>query len=323
LPEIHYVAMVRASFCLSIVVLAAGHGDLVDPIPRNFNPVSHYYQERGELGCFGDACYWFQQSCCCGRNECDNGQDRDSCAASEMDKPASCPGQAPVVDPCGTYNPAVQPLFPMPEPRGSKLPERHAVQWVAGSLQPVRSAIWINHFGVYQYRLCRKDKTITENCFQQNVLAFADETDPLAWKSVGSETRADNNDTIIVPEATGSYVLQWRWDCLKTAQVWANCADVDIVTIPSPAPPPPAPTPSACKSAGFEFFADTYCSRYNHTKISVLNEEDCCDQCIKQGNCNAWTFESTGKLPYCYLAPSPNNESAADKTCGVRAPSLV
>merc|ERR1719336_1816340 len=26
----------------------------------------------------------------------------------------------------------------------------------------------------------------------------------------------------------GKYVLQWRWDCEATAQVWTNCADITI-----------------------------------------------------------------------------------------------
>ena len=27
----------------------------------------------------------------------------------------------------------------------------------------------------------------------------------------------------------GAYVLSWRWDCEQSAQVWQNCADVEIV----------------------------------------------------------------------------------------------
>ena len=37
-------------------------------------------------------------------------------------------------------------------------------------------------------------------------------------------------DTLILPEdlGTGGYVLQLRWDCEATAQVWTNCADIAI-----------------------------------------------------------------------------------------------
>jgi hypothetical protein len=38
-------------------------------------------------------------------------------------------------------------------------------------------------------------------------------------------------DTVEVPVdlEPGEYVLSWRWDCEQSAQVWQNCADVEIV----------------------------------------------------------------------------------------------
>jgi len=38
-------------------------------------------------------------------------------------------------------------------------------------------------------------------------------------------------DLVKVPESlpTGPYILSWRWDCEATAQVWSNCADIEIV----------------------------------------------------------------------------------------------
>ena len=30
------------------------------------------------------------------------------------------------------------------------------------------------------------------------------------------------------PFRPGKYVLQWRWDCEETDQVWASCADVTV-----------------------------------------------------------------------------------------------
>ena len=38
-------------------------------------------------------------------------------------------------------------------------------------------------------------------------------------------------DAVEVPEdlEPGAYVLSWRWDCEQSAQVWQNCADVEIV----------------------------------------------------------------------------------------------
>ena len=38
-------------------------------------------------------------------------------------------------------------------------------------------------------------------------------------------------DVVKVPATLkpGKYVLGWRWDCEATAQVWSNCADVELV----------------------------------------------------------------------------------------------
>jgi len=37
-------------------------------------------------------------------------------------------------------------------------------------------------------------------------------------------------DKVKVPEglAPGRYVLQWRWDCEETDQIWASCADIEV-----------------------------------------------------------------------------------------------
>ena len=38
-------------------------------------------------------------------------------------------------------------------------------------------------------------------------------------------------DSVMVPKGTkpGKYILQWRWDCEESDQVWASCSDVTIV----------------------------------------------------------------------------------------------
>eukprot|EP00928_Gymnodinium_smaydae_P028390 TRINITY_DN21659_c0_g1_i1.p1 TRINITY_DN21659_c0_g1~~TRINITY_DN21659_c0_g1_i1.p1 ORF type:complete len:426 (+),score=29.75 TRINITY_DN21659_c0_g1_i1:74-1351(+) len=38
-------------------------------------------------------------------------------------------------------------------------------------------------------------------------------------------------DKVVIPKhlKPGKYILGWRWDCEETAQVWQNCADVNIV----------------------------------------------------------------------------------------------
>jgi len=38
------------------------------------------------------------------------------------------------------------------------------------------------------------------------------------------------SDELVLPKKikAGKYVLSWRWDCEETAQIWQNCADVNI-----------------------------------------------------------------------------------------------
>jgi len=46
-------------------------------------------------------------------------------------------------------------------------------------------------------------------------------------------------DRVQVPVAPGDYVIQFRYDCEQTPQVWTQCGDVRIVDGPAPAPGPP------------------------------------------------------------------------------------
>ena len=38
-------------------------------------------------------------------------------------------------------------------------------------------------------------------------------------------------DTLLIPNhlTPGKYVLGWRLDCEATAQIWSNCADLELV----------------------------------------------------------------------------------------------
>jgi len=47
----------------------------------------------------------------------------------------------------------------------------------------------------------------------------------------GNEGGASVSDMVVIPStlAPGEYILQWRLDCEATAQVWTNCADVNLV----------------------------------------------------------------------------------------------
>jgi hypothetical protein len=50
------------------------------------------------------------------------------------------------------------------------------------------------------------------------------------WCS-GDWTLGMVSDKVVVPTSIkpGKYVLSWRMDCEETAQIWSNCADVNIV----------------------------------------------------------------------------------------------
>jgi len=47
----------------------------------------------------------------------------------------------------------------------------------------------------------------------------------------GSPHNLAIRDLVKIPASlpAGKYVLGWRWDCEATAQVWSNCADVELV----------------------------------------------------------------------------------------------
>merc|ERR1712216_393744 len=36
-------------------------------------------------------------------------------------------------------------------------------------------------------------------------------------------------DLLKVPEIDGDFILQWRWDCEQTPQIWSSCADIRII----------------------------------------------------------------------------------------------
>jgi len=238
----------------SNVLGALGHGGMINPVPRNYG----HHLEMLKLdfnehfwhvdGCRGVECYWYQQSCCCGQSKC-SGIGRNTCAEGNFEggnetlMPAACPGQAPVDDPCGVFA-GPQQNFDVAVEKGSDLQETAATMWVPGTQQKVRSQILVNHGGVYQYRLCPKSRSLSEACFQDNVLQFAGAAKN-HWRDISPNpvpnddlTPVDLSDSVVVPNEVGQYVLQWRYDSKHTAQVWANCADIEISSGPTPSPTP-------------------------------------------------------------------------------------
>ena len=116
-------------------------------------------------------------------------------------------------------------------------------------------------------------------------------------------------DRVKVPSAEGEYVLQWRWDCEQTNQVWNSCADIRISSTepptppPSPAPPaPPAPPPKpsgkSCKTyenPTCKAVAAGKCVMYGCKKChddTTFNCDECCDGCEK-------TYSPSKQVTYC------------------------
>lgn len=149
-------------------------------------------------------------------------------------------------------------------------PNAPTTKWQIGSAQEVAFYIGPNHAGAYAYRLCKikKDKELTEECFNKNHLDFFGEnqwvvyqkdkktrkrTELVAQRLVtgtypkgsmwslnpilpmneagGSADYGHGHiiDYVKVPDLdAGNYVLSLRWDCKCSAQVWNFCANIEI-----------------------------------------------------------------------------------------------
>ena len=71
-------------------------------------------------------------------------------------------------------------------------------------------------------------------CDNNGQPAFPPYCDAAECAGVGEGDKAGYTaalDTLRIPPTLkpGKYVLNWRWDCEATAQVWNSCADVELV----------------------------------------------------------------------------------------------
>jgi len=64
---------------------------------------------------------------------------------------------------------------------GANVTAGPVTEWVKGSNQEVALAMTANHGGGYSYRLCPKNATISEECFQRRVLRFANDMHELRY----------------------------------------------------------------------------------------------------------------------------------------------
>merc|ERR1712216_299079 len=133
---------------------------------------------------------------------------RDAVAFSEDDwtrwNPWRAPGNAPVYDSCGragggphvTGGEGVYTTtkFAKVGDFGSKLPKLSSgVVWKTGSTVETKWSIRANHGGGYQYRLCPAGSDLTEECFQQTPMGFADNSRMM----VANGTIVDVNSTFV------------------------------------------------------------------------------------------------------------------------------
>merc|ERR1712137_1486027 len=105
--------------------------------------------------------------------------------------------------------------------KGSEvLPETEATLWQAGATATVGWALSAQHSGGYSYRLCPKDSTLSEECFQSNVLTFAGNSS-IHWNDDSAPDKEIVTRTYIAPDNS-----QWRTNpipaCLSGKESWPH-----------------------------------------------------------------------------------------------------
>jgi len=129
--------------------------------------------------------------------------------------PWRAPGKAPVNDVCGLasggYTSGTTDSYtavPQGYAQGSKgsevLPETDATLWQAGATARVGWGLSAQHSGGYSYRLCPKDATLNEECFQSNVLEFVGNS-TIHFNDDSQPDKQINTRTYIAPDGAN-----WR-----------------------------------------------------------------------------------------------------------------
>ena len=135
--------------------------------------------------------------------------------------PWRSPGTAgmgnPAFQPCGV-NSGSKPSFPDPPAAGQPQfgngtdlpPSVTSTEWRQGSVVNAEWSIYANHGGGYSYRLCKKQpgQSITEACYQQLPLAFADDKTTITYYD-GSRSPFDI-DAVTTNVGTYPTGSQWR-----------------------------------------------------------------------------------------------------------------
>lgn len=270
----------KASAFACLLPVAAGHGSMVWPMPRS-NKGCQKTMHSGDMG-YGDSIEWYNHWCVIDEPECDPSKGNGQNDGQQSRHPGNDPGVSPTIDhhPCAGRYLDEQHFHPF----GDFSFDCGSTVWKANETVDVRQWINNNHGGYYQYRLCplvNKDYKNMKQADCHAVMEFvsdqigelprfkgilpggAPSTYSTAVDRVGRKDgtiwrkldfmRTDGSvyvDQVRVPNLPdGAYVLQWRWDCIGTAQVWSSCADITLWgNSPSPTPAPKPRPPGRCHS---------------------------------------------------------------------------
>ena len=194
---------------------------------------------------------------------------RDAPAGSDADwtkfNPWRAPGNAPVYDPCGMAGGAPHPtpghgeftdtVYAKFGDRGSKVLPKYptGTMWEAGATVQTMQSIRANHGGGYQYRLCPADSELTEACFQQSPMPFADDSSLML--SNGTMVRVKST---FVSEGT-----------LPVGSTWQMLPIPDTHTVPG-----------GGKVEGWGFAPPCYEPRYPDEPLPFLSQARCSGQWI-------------------------------------------
>jgi len=123
-------------------------------------------------------------------------------------------------------------------------------------------------------------------------------------------------DRVKLPDnfASNHTLMQFRWDCQQTAQLWLNCADIKILRDGQPAPPTPAPAPTPEPPTPAP-------TPGRQCGVAESNRRDCGFSGIDENGCNArdccWKSSGVSGVPWCFYQEDGSAPSPPVNTCDV------
>lgn len=220
--------LTTAATVMMLIDRTTGHGTMIAPAPRQ--PESMYWYQVGcMIGC----------TCSGGGKETYPSTDSVGCktpGTPSLDKahrtwnldaaspkgdwtkymPWRAPGTSKPLDACGIasgFLPSAGVQYPhkfkdgtKQGVKGTELKAGTITEWVAGSTVKASYRLVVNHGGGYQYRVCPKTQSPTEDCFQANVLKFANSKTTVEYRG-GTKIPLDAVDVTAGVQPAGS---TWR-----------------------------------------------------------------------------------------------------------------